>query len=215
MLTGRIQPAKTVLLLMGLVLALAGPVRAASFDYSVTVDTSSLQGTAGNLDFQFNPGTTGAPAAQATLSAFGGNGILQSGAVPTGNVTGSLPGTLSFSNSTVYNDYFQPMVFGASTTFHLHFGGAFTTATSGSDTRFSVSLYDAAGINPLLTVNPDGAVLQFELAPRGMVTPTTFNAALNMPSVASVAVVPLPGAAFFFGSGLLALARTQWRKRGF
>lgn len=200
----RIQRLKDLILMMGLIVALAVPVHAAVVDYDVMLNTSALTGTSGFLDLQFNPGTIpGAPGAQATISHFGGDGILKNTgpANGTGDVTGALPGDLVFHNTTQFNDFFQEVRFGSSTSFHVNFSGAFLTALSGSHTAFSVSLYDADGVTPLFTTDPSGALMILDLAPGGGVTPDIFN-----PSVVTVAAVPLPAAAVLFPTGLSLLA---------
>lgn len=200
--------------MIGLIAALAGPVHAAVVDYDVTLNTTALTGTPGFLDLQFNPGTIpGTPGAQATISLFGGDAVLQNTgpANGTGDVTGALPGDLVFHNTTQFNDFFQLMTFGSSTTFHVNFTGAFLTALSGAHTAFSVSLYDADGITPLLTTDPSGALTIFDLAPGGEITSTIFN-----PSVVTVAAVPLPAAVVLFPTGLslIAIACRRFREKG-
>src|ERR1017187_5912748 len=87
--------------------ASAGPIT-----YDVTVDTSSILGTAGSLDFNFNPGPLGSQAASLQILNFVGDGTLVNcaanvqGFCPTGHVTGTLPGTLNFDNGAAFNDYF-------------------------------------------------------------------------------------------------------------
>lgn len=184
-----------------LAVALMSPVHAA-FDYRITVDTASLLGSAGYFDFQFNPGTTSAPGAQAALTDFSGNTVLVGGEVVDGDVTGSLPGLLLFSNTTPFNALLQPVTFGSTATFDLSFSGPFETASSGSNTRFSLGLLDS-DFDPLLTVDPVGTVLQFELAPGSGMTAAAFDADLiGAPSAVSVAPVPLPAALSLFLSGL-------------
>jgi hypothetical protein len=198
--------------IMGLLLVgLESPAMALT--YQVTVDTSTLSGTTGYVDLQFNPGTIAAPGAQAALSSFGGPTLIsndpQTGA--TGSVTGALPGPLVFSNTTQYNDFFQAVTFGTTTSFNVNFTGAFTTASSGSNTTFSLSFYDATGTNPIFTTDPSGfgSILRMDLAPGGGIT--TFNTAI-IPSAVSVAAVPVPAAVVLFGSGLVGLLGWQ-RKR--
>ncbi len=208
----RIQRSKRLVLMMGVIVALAAPVHAATVEYDVALNTSSLTGTSGYLDLQFNPGTIpGTPGAQATISRFGGDAILQNLGPTngTGDVTGALPGDLAFHNTTQFNDFFQQVTFGSSTSFHLNFNGAFLTALSGAHTAFSVSLYDADGVTPLLTTDPSGALMIFDLAPGGGVAPDIFN-----PSVVTVAAVPLPAAAVLFPTGLSLLAFAYRRFSG-
>ena len=47
---------KGVSLLIAAFLCFASPASAAPVTYDVSVDTSSISGTAGSLDFNFNPG---------------------------------------------------------------------------------------------------------------------------------------------------------------
>lgn len=199
-----------VLLLVGL----ASPVYASLLNYEVTIDTSALLGSVGYVDLQFNPGTITAPAAQAALTLFSSDATLQSGVQVDGDVAGVLPGIVLFSNTTPFNAVLQPMTFGNTASFHLNFSGAFTTMLSGANTLFSASLLDG-DFNSLLTVDPIGTLLQFDLAPGGGITTTTFNAAIGTPSVVgvvAVAAVPVPAAVVLFGTGLAGLVGWQ-RKR--
>lgn len=205
------NPRRTIsILMMGLILVLVGSVHAAVVDYGVTLNTSALTGTSGFLDLQFNPGTLpGTPGAQATISLFSSDAVLQNvgPANATGNVTGALPGGLVFQNTTQFNDFFQQLTFGQSISFHVNFSGAFVTAGSGNNSAFSVSLYDADSVTPLLSSDPSGAVAILDLSPGGGITSTILN-----PSVASIAAVPLPAAAVLFPTGLslLAIARRKF-----
>ena len=56
---------------------------AAAVTYTVTVDTSSIKGTAGSLDFNFNPGPFTTQAASLQILNFAGDGSL-SGIVSVG-----------------------------------------------------------------------------------------------------------------------------------
>src|ERR1700679_2721383 len=74
--------------------------------YYVTVDTSSISGTSGSIDFNFNPGPLVTQAASLQILGFASNGSLVScaanvqGFCPTGDVAGTLPSTLTFDNGT-------------------------------------------------------------------------------------------------------------------
>src|ERR1035441_4992625 len=94
--------------LIGALLAcLAGVVSADTITYGVTVNTSSISGTAGSLDFQFNPGPLVTQAASLQILSFASNGSLAGSPSLTGDVTGGpMPATLAFDNGTRVNDYF-------------------------------------------------------------------------------------------------------------
>src|SRR5882724_9425360 len=93
-------------------------VASAGIITQVTVDTTTISGTAGSLDFQFNPGPLVSQAASLDIFNFTGDGTLVAGGCLaggpclTGNVAGTLPGTLTFDNGTSFNDYFQGFTFG-------------------------------------------------------------------------------------------------------
>src|SRR5260370_16467139 len=64
----------------------AGPVT-----YSVVVNTSSISGQSGNIDFQFNPGGGISDPAFVTISAFSSNGTLAGQPALAGGPTGTRP----------------------------------------------------------------------------------------------------------------------------
>jgi hypothetical protein len=75
-------------------LASASPIT-----YDVTVNTSFISGTAGSLDFNFNPGPLVTQSASLQILNFTSNGSLVNcaaniqGFCPSGDVSGTLPGT--------------------------------------------------------------------------------------------------------------------------
>jgi hypothetical protein len=134
-------------------LASAGPVT-----YAVTVNTSSISGTAGSLDFNFNPGPLVTQSASLQILNFTSNGTL-AGACPcvTGNVVGQLPATLTFDNSTGFNDYFDAFTFGTMISFNVNLYGPALSAPDGistSGSTFAFSMFsNAAGTIPALTTD--------------------------------------------------------------
>ena len=144
--------------------------------FSVSVNTSSLSGQSGYLDFQFNPGDSSAQAATASVTLFQTvNGILAQPASLTGDAAGSLPGTLTLNNGTVYNDAFQGFTFGNSFGFNLTLSGpAIDTPGGTTGSAFAVSLYAADGFTPLLTTDPNGSVATIDLNPNGTASIYTF-----------------------------------------
>lgn len=181
----------------------------ASVMYSVQVNTTALNGTAGNLDFQFNPGNVDAQSATAMVSGFSTTGVIGTPAQLSGDVTpanASLPGAFTLGNTAQFNDLFQPITFGTSLNFLVTLGGAAVNApnnTSTSGSLFAFSLYDAAGINPLLTNSPDGAVLDIGVNPKAAIVVTAFQDANGNPPVAAPTLVPEPGSMVLLAIGII------------
>ncbi|MGK5067122.1 NF038129 family PEP-CTERM protein [Janthinobacterium sp. RT4P48] len=183
-------------------LALADPL-----GYHVEIDTSTFSG-AGFLDFAFIAGNSPAPGASATLSNFSGAfGALES---LEGNVSGSLPGTLTFGNSGAYNDWFHNVTLGGKFAFNIVFGGDFLTTAGNAGTTFGVGLLDASGMSYLGNVN--GNLLQFELTPVYGGAPASI-AGSTYASIASISAVPEASEWMMLTGGLaligLALRRRQ------
>jgi hypothetical protein len=126
------------------------PVFASADAILVSVDTSSLAGMGGNLDFQFAPGVPTPLPATATIYGFTGGAV--SGAPTTfGSVTGSLPGSLIIDNSAA-GDYFQPFTYGDSLSFTLVITEMPNPVLGGN--TFAFSMFDSATpLHPMLTTN--------------------------------------------------------------
>jgi hypothetical protein len=130
---------------------------AAGAIYDVNVDTSSINGTLGNLDFTFAGGLPTPPAGTLTISKFTSNGTLGVGQI-TGDASGSLA-TQVILNNTGFPpaDYFTPFTYGTTLSFQFAFSGLAVTnpdGVSGSST-FAFSLLDGANPpNPVLIQDP-------------------------------------------------------------
>jgi hypothetical protein len=194
--------------------------RANPISYLVTINTSAITGESGNLDLQFDPGVLpGTQLATASVQNFSTNGTLGT-ATLTGNVTGTLPGTLSFDNQTAFNDDFQAMVFGNTIQFDLLLSGPAVLApdgTSVSGSSFGIGLWDSPGFNPLLTSDPNGFAGIVNIDLDGSGTTSTFLTNTGGPPIVTftpqvTTVIPEPGNILLFGTGLVAilgLARKQ------
>ena len=183
-------------------LALADPL-----GYHVEIDTSAFSG-AGFLDFAFIAGNSPAPGASATLSNFSGAfGALES---QEGNVSGSVPGSLTFGNSGAYNDWFHNVTLGGKFAFNIVFGGEFLNTAGNAGTTFGVGLLDASGTAYLGNVN--GNLLQFELTPLNGGVPASI-AGSTYAGIASISAVPEASEWMMLTGGLaligLALRRRQ------
>ncbi len=169
-------------------------VRAGSVTYQVSVDTSATGGQAGNLDFEFNPGGLGVEAATATVTNFQTiGGVLSQPAILTGDAIGSLPGTLTLDNGTAFNDVFQGFTYGSGFSFTLTLSGMALDSPGGTfGSAFAVSLYDAAGVTPLITTDPNGSVLTVELNADGTTSAETFPQSPTNTTPAAIATRPVP-----------------------
>jgi|SRR5581483_6052194 len=157
------------------------PLAHAEMVYQITVNTSSISGTAGSLDFNFNPGFFSVQAASADILSFGGNGTLTGSPSVTGDVTGVLPATVTFDNGTGLNDYFTDYTFGSTLVFLVRLYGPAVDSPdnfSTSGTTFAFSMFsDAAGTIPALTTDTvNGFAATLDVNPGGSVTPATPSA---------------------------------------
>lgn len=162
--------------------------------YDITLNTSSLNGQSGYLDFQFNPGASGAPAATATITDFT-SGTPASTDQTTNDASGLLPGTLTLGNGTAYNDLFQGFTYGSTFSFELTLSGAALDNPSGSiGSTFALSLYAADGVTPLLTTDPNGSVLTINVNSNGTTSVETFaqSSTDSTPAAAATPLNPVP-----------------------
>jgi hypothetical protein len=193
---------KIKLLIISLVMFAASSAFAA-LSYDVNVDTSALNGL-GYLYFQYNTGfgqigtstaTVQNFTTDGTLGAVGPNAFANSG----NNVTGTLPGSVSFTNGIVEtNDYNHGITFGN----NLHFSLLLPNGTSQiAGSTFSLGLYqDALGSTPLKTV--DGTLFSINLNADGTASTSIADGGTNVTPTPT----PIPAAFWLLGSGLAGLA---------
>jgi hypothetical protein len=188
--------------------ALASPIV-----YAVNVNTSSISGTAGSLDFNFNPGPLVSQAASLEILSFASNGTLAGAPMPIGDVSGGpLPATLTFDNGGGFTDYFQGFTFASTLTFQVSlFGPALSSpdgvSTSGSTFAFSM-FSDAAGTMPTLTSNAAGFAFTVDENLDGTTSVSNFSRQTTV-----TAQTPEPGGFALAGADLAAWAAARLTRR--
>jgi hypothetical protein len=209
---------KDASLLIAAFVCFASMASAAPVTYDVSVDTSSISGTAGSLDFNFNPGPLATQPASLQILDFMSDGALAGSPTLTGDVAGALPATLTFDNGTAFNDYFEGFTYGSALSFQVSlYGPALSSpdGTSSSGSVFAFSMFsDPAGTIPALTtdttngfaftagVNLDGTTAVANSSTPTTVTPVT-------PTVPEPGTLPLMAAAI----GLWLAFRLRARRR--
>jgi len=175
-------------------------------NYAVTVDTSSISGTSGNIDFQFNPGFGTFDPAFVTILSFASDGTLAGSPMVMGDVTGTLPPGLTIQNTTGLNDYTEGFTFGNTLSFLVTFGGQAITSPSGTATAgstFAFSLFNSDFSSALLTTDAvNGALVEGDVDTQGHIAVTN----LGVDSTTDVSPVPEPAWAGTIAAGLLGLA---------
>ncbi len=197
---------KAHLLALALFLAAGCTLQADQF-LTVSLNTASLNGTVGSLDFAFDSGALSSQ--PATLEVLNFTGATFAGARQTtgavmGGPLGSAP--LTISNSTAYqsNDEFESVAFGRSLSFTLDFGGPAVNSPSAgnmSTSQFAFYTYgDANGSTPVLTNDPSGL--------SGLVTINlngSLSASASSPELTFATPTPEPATLWLLG-GVFALS---------
>jgi hypothetical protein len=186
----------------------------------VTVSTSSISGTAGSFDFNFNPGPAVSQSASVQILNFTSDGLLLGGPTLSGDVSGGpLPLALTFDNLAPFNDYFQGFTFGSTLFFDVSlYGPALSspdgTSTSGSTFAFSM-FSDPAGTVPALTTNlTDGFAFRVDVNLDGTTTVTNFSDQTTVVPVTNA--VPEPSSFVLIGAALgCCMVLRLWRQQFF
>jgi hypothetical protein len=201
----------TLLLLLGTIAAPAAAL------YQVTIDTTSLTGTSGFLNFQVGVLGTTDPLS-IVLSDFLFDGALNpaekdlclgESPCPISGEIGTDP-SVTFENTPnnppAFIDYLQPVVFGSQISFRLFFSGLALDNPSQAtgSTSFEIVLFDD-DFRPVLSDDPSiGSIVSF-LVEDGDLSFTNFSTN----GEADVSEVPEPGTLALVGLGLLA----AWRRK--
>ena len=191
---------------IALLLLSAGSASAESMLFLVTVNTSSVNGTSGFLDFQFNPDQASSQLALAEITDFnaGGGTLVFNANSPqlNGDVAGTLPNPVTLVNDTSLNEMFQQFNYGSFFSFLLYLTGPaldHPNGTSPAGSEFGLGLFDQDQ-NEILTGPSSAFAGEAIINLDGTVTTQTFP---ERGSVVSFQVLPEPGT-----PGLLALGAT-------
>ncbi len=141
-----------------------------SVTYSVTVDTSALEGSTGFLSFQFNPGALpGASLAASHITHFAAHNATLLDATRDGATSGDLTTELSIGAGAVLNRFTQGIQFGDKIQFDVTIDGAGIAAPALGQfgDAFGIQLLAADGKTPLLSADKTGAVLKIDVQPDG------------------------------------------------
>jgi hypothetical protein len=182
-------------LVLSLGLATTGALADSALLLPVTINTSSITGTNGSLDFQFNPGPLTSQFATLEIENFTTDGTLDGAPQLTGDVSGGpLAATMLLDNGTVYNDYFQDFTYGNQLSFDLLFSGPAVSVPDGistSGSTFAFSMFsDPLGITPVLTSDTtDGWAVTTSVNLDGSLAPSNDS---SQAALGSVTPVPEP-----------------------
>lgn len=173
---------------------------------SVVENTSSINGTSGSLDFQFNPGPLVTQAATVKILGFTGGSFIGTPATTSSVSGGPLPAAVTIANTGAFNDYFQDFHYGNAISFTLDFGGPAITAPNGISTSTSLFTFstfsDTAGVVPVLTADPNGVAATVTVNLNG-----TLAAIAVSPDVQ---ILPEPGSLWLLSGALAAFAAIRF-----
>jgi len=195
---------------------IAFAVPALADTYTVTINTSSIAGTVGSLDWNFISGPLATQTASLQILRYSSNGILAGSPSLTGDVTGALPSSLTFDNGTGFNDYFDGFTYGSTLSFDVFlYGPALSSpdGTSNSNSTFAFSMFsDAAGTTSVLTNDTtDGFAFIVNIDPDGSTTVTNYSDQTSVEP--ETGITPEPGGFLLVATGLAMIAFVGMRRR--
>ena len=167
---------RSTILLIPFVLLSAGAAWAEPVEFTFTLNTTSIAGTNGSLDFALNPGAGADQSLTALVSDFLTNGSYGGTQTLTGDATGGpvITGNPLTLNATFAdNDDLETFTYGDTLSFKVDLSGPALSAPDGLATspyEFLFSTYsDALGTIPVLTSDPGGASGTITISPEAVI----------------------------------------------
>ncbi len=185
----------------------AASAQAAPQLFTVSINTSSLLGSAAYLDFNFGAASVSADAGSLTISGFNGDATLGASSVLFGNVAGTLPSNVVLDNQPSPGAYYsQALTLGSSIAFNLILDGDLVNGpTGGPDgSSFAVWLLDESFL-PLLSLD---ALFVVDIDGLGQITLTNQS---TETSVDGPTPIPEPASYALMGAGLAGLMMLRRR----
>lgn len=183
--------------------------------YTFTMNTSSISGTSGSIDFALYPGAGSDQSLTAkvlsfvpTTSPYLGTQTLTGGATG-GPVVGGQ--TLTLTASSADNDDLETFTYGALLKFVVDISGPALTAPDGKATspyEFVFSTYsDAGGITPVLTTDPGGAAGILNINDQGVVSKSAVSSQMN------IIATPEPSSLWMLAGAVGLFVGTRYSRR--
>jgi hypothetical protein len=199
---------RSTLFLIPFVLSSAG-LWADPVEYTFTLNTSSIVGTTGSLDFALNPGAGSDQSLTAVVSGFLTDGSYGGTQTLTGDATGGpvITGTPLTLNATFAdNDDLETFVYGNTLSFKVDLSGPALSAPDGLATspyEFIFSTYsDSAGTVPVLTTDPGGASGTITISPEAVIDAGAISPELNIVATPEPSILWLPSCALAIFAGV-------------
>jgi hypothetical protein len=210
---------KSTILLIPFVLLSTVAAWADSAEYTFTLNTSSIAGTTGSLDFALDPGAGSDQSLTALVSGFLTDGAYGGVQTLTGDATGGpvITGNPLTLNATFAdNDDLETFTYGDTLSFKVDLSGPALSAPDGLATspyEFILSTYsDAAGTIPVLTTDPGGASGSITISPEAVIDAGAISAELSVVATPEPSMLwLLCGALAIFGASRL-LDSAKYRK---
>ena len=178
----------------------------------ITVDTSAYANQIALVAFDFVDG--GSPSNTFTISGFATDGILGA-QVPTGGVTGSLPGTVTLSDTTFFTELLAGMTLGQSLVFDFQTTNLAPTGSNFPD-EFTLFILDpVTQMSIIPSSDPTGAesLLAVDLNGGSGPSESIYSSLVTLGAPASVVSTPEPSSGLLLaGTLLILIACARWRQ---